>query len=74
MGLLIIDGLPGAGKSYIAGKVLRDVFGFYFYDADFNLPESEIHALKNGLIPTHSMRIDHIQRIIFSFLPYIYSK
>jgi gluconate kinase len=63
VGILILDGLSGAGKSFIARKVLQDVFGFYFYDADVNLPDSEIQAIKNGVLPTYSMRLEHINRI-----------
>ena len=36
--LLILFGLPGAGKSF-AGRLLRDRFGFYFHEADDDIPD-----------------------------------
>jgi gluconate kinase len=36
--LLILFGLPGAGKSF-AGRLLRDRFGFFFHEADDDIPD-----------------------------------
>jgi gluconate kinase len=36
--MLILFGLPGGGKSY-AGQLLRDHFGYFFHEADDDIPE-----------------------------------
>jgi len=64
MTIVILDGLPGVGKSFIASKIFHDIFGYHFYDADVDLPEEEIQSIKRGLKPTLQMRHDHIMRII----------
>ena len=42
--LIFLFGLPGVGKNY-AGEILRDHFGFYFYDADEDLTPPLIEAI-----------------------------
>lgn len=37
MQIYVLFGLPGAGKTFIGG-VFREEFGFYFHDADLDLP------------------------------------
>lgn len=56
--LLIIFGLPGAGKSYL-GTVLQKTFGFFHYDGDKALPMNMKKALLRG------QRITDRQRSIF---------
>jgi gluconate kinase len=64
MAVIILDGLPGVGKSFIADNIFHNIFGYHFYDADIDLPEEEIQSIKKGLIPTRQMRHDHITRVI----------
>jgi len=47
--LLILFGLPGAGKSF-AGQVLRDRFGFYFHEADDDIPDDYKRAVAAGQV------------------------
>lgn len=53
--MLVIFGLPGAGKTYV-GKVLRDDFNFTFYDGDANLTAEMKRAMKQKQIFTDDMR------------------
>jgi len=53
--LLIVFGLPGAGKTYV-GKLLKDEFGFYFYDGDRDLTDEMRQALKEKKLFNDSMR------------------
>lgn len=45
--LLIIFGLPGAGKSYL-GNLLQKTFGFFHYDGDHALPINMKKMLLRG--------------------------
>lgn len=56
--LLIIFGLPGAGKSYL-GNILQKTFGFFHYDGDDALPINMKKMLIKG------ERITNRQRSIF---------
>lgn len=47
--LLILFGLPGAGKSF-AGRLLRDRFGFYFHEADDDIPDDYKRAVAAGQV------------------------
>ena len=47
--LLILFGLPGAGKSF-AGQLLRDRFGFFFHEADDDIPEDYKRAVAAGQV------------------------
>ncbi|OGH20379.1 MAG: hypothetical protein A3D74_01055 [Candidatus Levybacteria bacterium RIFCSPHIGHO2_02_FULL_37_13] len=53
--LLIVFGLPGAGKTYV-GNLLRDEFGFYFYEGDRDLTDEMQQALKEKKLFNDSMR------------------
>lgn len=56
--LLVVFGLPGAGKSYL-GAVLQKTFGFFHYDGDDALPVNMKKILIKG------GRITNRQRSIF---------
>lgn len=61
--LLIIFGLPGVGKTYI-GNVLKNEFGFYFFDGDDDLTDEMKKALKEKKLFNDSMRDVFFQRLI----------
>jgi len=61
--LLILFGVPGAGKSF-AGHILRDDYGVHFHDADHELPEDMRHALTSKLPVTDDMRQRFFERVI----------
>src|SRR5688572_15751898 len=63
--LLVLFGVPGAGKSYV-GHILQDSFGFTFHDADHDLPDDVRHALANKLPVTDDMRDRFFARVIAS--------
>jgi gluconate kinase len=47
--LLVLFGLPGAGKSF-AGQLLRDRFGFFFHEADDDIPDDYRRAVAAGQV------------------------
>ena len=53
--LLILFGLPGAGKSY-AGALLRDEFGFYFHESDEDIPEDYRRLVQAGRVVSDERR------------------
>jgi gluconate kinase len=53
--LLIVFGLPGAGKTYV-GKLIKDEFGFFFYEGDRDLTDEMKQALKEKKLFNDSMR------------------
>ncbi|HLD01808.1 MAG TPA: AAA family ATPase [Patescibacteria group bacterium] len=53
--MLILFGLPGAGKTYI-GKLLEKEFGFFFYDGDIDLTEEMKQAITTKTPFTDQMR------------------
>lgn len=61
--MIILFGLPAAGKNYV-GRILADDYGFYFHDADDDLPPDMLHAIRNKQIATEAMRDAHLQNII----------
>ena len=61
--LFIVFGLPGAGKTYV-GEVLKDEFGFYFYDGDRDLTDEMKKALKEKKLFNDSMRDVFFQSLI----------
>jgi gluconate kinase len=65
--LLIVFGLPGAGKTYV-GKLLKDKFGFYFYDGDRDLTDEMQQALKEKKLFNDSMRDVFFQNLISKVL------
>ncbi|MBI5619487.1 AAA family ATPase [Candidatus Gottesmanbacteria bacterium] len=63
--LLVIFGLPGAGKSYVA-DVLGKKFGYFVYDGDRDIPQYMRDALLNKQMITDAMRRDFLARMIAS--------
>lgn len=63
MSLIILFGLPGAGKSYV-GNIFKEYFGFYFYNGDRELSEKMKMAIKNKLPFTGVMRNAFFNRLI----------
>src|SRR5215213_3493144 len=61
--LLILFGVPGAGKTYV-GRIVQEAFGFTFHDADHELPDDMRAALKNKLTVTDDMRTRFFDRIV----------
>ncbi len=55
MKIIVLFGLPGAGKSYI-GDLLQSDFGFYHYDGDCSLPKIMKQAIFKKLPIDDSMR------------------
>ncbi len=64
MQLIVLFGLPGAGKTYI-GKIFKDL-GFYFYDADWDLPKEMQAAIESKSPITDSMRDLFFKNVIES--------
>jgi gluconokinase len=54
MELVVLFGLPGAGKTFI-GKLLQKEFGFYFYEGDNDMPQELKDAIVNETV-TDRMR------------------
>lgn len=54
-GLVILFGLPGAGKSY-AGRVLRDDFGYYLHEADDDIPADYKRDVAAGQVVSDERR------------------
>ncbi len=49
--LLVLFGLSGSGKNYV-GRILRDDYSMYFYDADTDLtPEMQDAIRRQSIIP-----------------------
>jgi len=53
--LLILFGLPGAGKSF-AGQMLQAEFGFTFHEADEDIPDDYRQQVLAGQVVGESMR------------------
>ncbi len=53
--VLIFFGKTGAGKNYVA-RVFEREFGYYWYDADIDLTQEMVHAIKHKLGFTAEMR------------------
>jgi gluconokinase len=53
--LLILFGLPGAGKSFV-GEVLRSDFGFFCHEADDDIPEDYRQLVLAGQVVGEPMR------------------
>lgn len=53
--LLILFGLPGAGKSYV-GALLRDEFGFHFHEADDDIPDDYRRLVQAGQVVSDERR------------------
>src|SRR6185436_10166319 len=64
MKVIILFGLPGAGKTFV-GKILEDYFGFYRYDGDQDMSQS----LKDAIVAekvTDEMRDEFFNTLIKS--------
>lgn len=66
--LLVVFGPPGAGKTYV-GKILRDGFGFVFYDGDKNLTYQMREAIKEKQMFTDAMRDNFFGKLIKGVAP-----
>jgi gluconokinase len=61
--LLILFGLPGAGKNFV-GEILAQHFGFYFYDADSDLTADMQATIRQEQLYTSNMRERFFQIVI----------
>ncbi len=61
--LLILFGLPGAGKSY-AGALLRDEFGFHFHESDDDIPDDYRRLVAAGQMVTEERRDDFHRHLV----------
>lgn len=61
--LLILFGLPGAGKSY-AGHLLRDDFGFYFHESDEDIPDDYRRLVAAGQVVSDERRDEFHRRLL----------
>lgn len=60
--LFIIFGKSGAGKNYI-GEMIALHLGYYFYDADQDLTEEMLDAIKNQHFFTDEMRARYFEKV-----------
>jgi len=63
MQVIVLFGLPGAGKTFV-GKVLQEHFDFYLYDGDISLPNDMKDAINIKTVITDVMRDVFFQNII----------
>lgn len=63
MSLIVLFGLPGAGKTYV-GKILEKYFDYYFYEGDNDLTEEMRQAIKIQRIFTDQMRDVFFEKLI----------
>jgi carbohydrate kinase (thermoresistant glucokinase family) len=61
--IIIIAGIPGAGKSTV-GKILRDKLGFFVYDVDDHIPEPVRQKMRDGLMATDEDRDNYLNEAI----------
>jgi gluconokinase len=61
--LLILFGLSGSGKNYV-GRMLRDEYGMYFYDADTDLTPEMRDAIRNQQIIPDAVRDTFFQQVV----------
>ncbi|MDO9028352.1 MAG: shikimate kinase [Candidatus Roizmanbacteria bacterium] len=55
MSLIILFGLPGAGKTFV-GNIFKKYFDYYFYEGDNDLTEEMKQAIKVQRVFTDQMR------------------
>ena len=60
--LIVLFGLPGAGKNYI-GELIKKNYGYYFFDADTLLTPGMNKSIRNG-IPVTERQFDGFFRLI----------
>jgi gluconokinase len=56
--MLVLFGLPGAGKS-VAGQLLRDDFSYHFHEADDDIPADYRARVAAGEVVSDAMRDDY---------------
>jgi gluconate kinase len=61
--LLILFGLPGAGKSFV-GELLRDEFGFHLHEADDDIPDDYRRLVQAGHVVGDDRRDDYHRRLL----------
>ena len=61
--LLILFGLPGAGKSYVGG-VLRDAYGFHLHESDDDIPDDYRRLVQSGQVVSDERRDDYHRRLL----------
>jgi len=61
--LLILFGLPGAGKSF-AGQILQTHFGFTFHEADEDIPDDYRQQVLAGQVVGEPMRDDYHRHLL----------
>ena len=61
--LLILFGLPGAGKTF-AGELLRDEFGFHFHESDDDIPEDYRLLVAAGHVVSDERRDDYHRHLL----------
>lgn len=63
MQIIVLFGLPGAGKSFV-GKVLQEYFGYRHYDGDVSMSDEMLKAISTQDVITDLMRYSFFQKII----------
>jgi len=63
MSLIILFGLPGAGKTFV-GNIFKKYFDYYFYDGDNDLTKEMKEAIKVQKVFTDQMRDIFFKRLI----------
>ena len=61
--LIILFGLPGAGKNFV-GQVFHDDFGYYFYDTDDDLTDEFKDSIVQGVVVSDETRDMHYDLVI----------
>jgi len=61
--VIVLFGPPGVGKSFV-GRILKQDYGFHFYDADEDLTDDMISAIKNENVFTKKMRQNFFNIVI----------
>jgi len=61
--MIVIFGLPGAGKSYVGG-ILQKYFAYYHFDGDRVLPENMKQKIAANAAISDSMREIFIKKVI----------
>lgn len=64
MEIIVLFGLPGAGKTFV-GKILEKDFGYYFYDGDQDMSNEYKDAIVNETV-TDDQRQNFFNRLIGS--------
>lgn len=60
--LLILFGLPGAGKTFV-GQVLQGEFGFFHYDTKVDFTAEQRAAIAENRPMTEAMRVDFFKNV-----------